>query len=38
MNMYEKISENLNVNGYHIGHISEVFNDWTGVKEEDFYY
>lgn len=34
--MYEKIFENLTVNGYHIGHFNEFFNDLTGVKEEDF--
>jgi len=34
--MYEKIIENLTVNGYHIGHFNEFFNDLTGIKEEDF--
>ena len=34
--MYKEIFDKLNSNGYHIGHISEFFNDLTGVKEEDF--
>jgi Rps23 Pro-64 3,4-dihydroxylase Tpa1-like proline 4-hydroxylase len=34
--MYEKIFENLTVNGYHIGHFNEFFNNLTGIKEEDF--
>ena len=33
-----EISENLNVNGYHIGHFNEFFNDLTGIKEEEFQY
>ena len=35
--MYEKIFQNLNVNGYHIGNFSEFFNELTGVKEEEFF-
>jgi len=34
--MYEKIYQNLNTNGYHIGKIDEFFNDSTNVKETEF--
>ena len=34
--MYKKIFNNLDLNGYHVGHISEFFNELTGVKEEEF--
>ena len=35
--MYEKIFENLNVNGYHIGNFTEFFNELTEIKEEEFF-
>jgi Rps23 Pro-64 3,4-dihydroxylase Tpa1-like proline 4-hydroxylase len=34
--MYDIIYNNLITNGYHLGKISEIFNDLTGIKEEDF--
>jgi len=34
--MYQKIYENLTVNGYHIGNFKEFFNDLTGINEEEF--
>jgi Rps23 Pro-64 3,4-dihydroxylase Tpa1-like proline 4-hydroxylase len=37
MDMYKKIFENLNVNGYHIGNFTEFFNELTEIKEEEFF-
>jgi len=34
--MYDLIYNNLMTNGYHLGKISEMFNDLTGIKEEDY--
>ena len=34
--MYDLIYNNLITKGYHLGKISEIFNDLTGIKEEDF--
>jgi len=34
--MYDVIYNNLMTNGYHLGKIQEIFNDQTGITEEEF--